>query len=107
MARLPGHVYGLRVSSASRRILVSTGDHDRRNVGKPERLPRTLSQRSANRLLEADGWTETLGGKHVVKMMKPGRRPITLLHHGGDDYSRDLSDRILRQAGLKGGDRHE
>ena len=76
-------------------------------MGKPERLPRTLNQRSAKRLLEADGWTETLGGKHVVEMIKPGHRPITLPHHGGDDYSRDLSDRILRQAGLKGGSRDE
>ena len=25
----------------------------------------------------AHGWTETLGGKHVIKMEKPGRRPIT------------------------------
>jgi predicted RNA binding protein YcfA (HicA-like mRNA interferase family) len=75
-------------------------------VGKSDRLPRTLSQRSAKRLLEADGWTETIGGKHVVKMTKPGHRPITLPNHGGDDYSRDLTDRILRQAGLKGGGEH-
>jgi predicted RNase H-like HicB family nuclease len=34
------------------------------------------------RLLEANGWTETAGGKHVVKMTKPGHRPITLPHDG-------------------------
>jgi predicted RNA binding protein YcfA (HicA-like mRNA interferase family) len=66
-------------------------------------LPRTLSQRSARRLLEENGWTEETGGKHSVKMTKPGHRPITLPMHGGGDYSRGLTDQILRQAGLKGG----
>lgn len=70
---------------------------------KPRRLPRVLSQRGAKALLEDEGWTETLGGKHDVKMTKAGHRPITLPMHGGHDYSRDLTDRILRQAGLKGG----
>jgi predicted RNA binding protein YcfA (HicA-like mRNA interferase family) len=68
-----------------------------------DRLPRVLSQRSAKKLLEEHGWTETLGGKHVVKMEKPGRRPITLPHHRGSDYSRSLTEALLRQAGLKGG----
>lgn len=65
-------------------------------------LPRVLSQRSARRLLQEHGWIEERGGKHVVKMTKLGRRPITLPHHGGGDYSRDLTAAILRQAGLKG-----
>jgi predicted RNA binding protein YcfA (HicA-like mRNA interferase family) len=65
-------------------------------------LPRVLNQRSARRLLEEHGWIKERGGKHVVKMTKPGRRPITLPHHGGGDYSRDLTAAILRQAGLKG-----
>ena len=68
------------------------------------RLPRVLSQRSAKELLEREGWTETRGGKHVVKMEKPGQRPITLPKHGGQDYSPGLRNAILRQAGLKGGD---
>jgi len=63
-----------------------------------------LSQRQAKRLLERNGWTETIGAKHVVKMEKEGRRPITLPHHGGSDYSPSLTAAILRQAGLKGGD---
>lgn len=66
-------------------------------------LPRVLSQRSAKELLEAHGWTESLGGKHNVKMIKSGHRPITLLMHRGGDYSRDLTAAILREAGLKGG----
>jgi predicted RNA binding protein YcfA (HicA-like mRNA interferase family) len=69
----------------------------------PSRLPRVLNQRSAQRLLEDNGWTNETGGKHDVKMTKPGRRPITLPQHGGHDYSRDLTAAILREAGLKGG----
>ncbi|HUZ38188.1 MAG TPA: type II toxin-antitoxin system HicA family toxin [Streptosporangiaceae bacterium] len=52
---------------------------------------------------ERNGWTEEQGGKHSVKMVKPGHRPVTLPMHGGGDYSRDLTDQILREAGLKGG----
>jgi predicted RNA binding protein YcfA (HicA-like mRNA interferase family) len=73
-------------------------------MGKPSPLPRVLSQRTAKRLLEENGWTETLGGKHVVKMTKPGCRPITLPKHRGQDYSPGLTAAILRQAGLRGGD---
>jgi predicted RNA binding protein YcfA (HicA-like mRNA interferase family) len=39
----------------------------------------------------------------VVKMEKPGHRPITLPMHHGSDYSRSLTAAILRQAGLKEG----
>lgn len=59
-----------------------------------------LSQKKAVKLLEADGWTKTIGGKHVVKMEKPGTRPITLPYHHGGDYSKSLSQAIRRQAGL-------
>jgi predicted RNA binding protein YcfA (HicA-like mRNA interferase family) len=60
-----------------------------------------LNQKAAQRLLELHGWTRTLGGKHVVKMVKPGHRPITLPHHGGKDYGKGLSAAIRRQAGLE------
>jgi predicted RNA binding protein YcfA (HicA-like mRNA interferase family) len=63
------------------------------------------NQRSMKRLLEANGWAETAGGKHVVKMTKPGQRPITLPHDkGSGGYPIGLSMAIMRQAGLKGGD---
>lgn len=68
-----------------------------------EALPRVLNQRTLKKLLEKNGWTETLGGKHVVKMTKPGCRPITLPRHRGRDYSPALAAAVLRQAGLKGG----
>lgn len=61
-----------------------------------------LSQRTARALLETHGWICETGGKHVVKMVRPGQRPITLPMHRGSDYSRGLTAAILRQAGLKG-----
>lgn len=60
----------------------------------------TLNLKSAKKLLVANGWTETRGGKHVVKMVKPGKRPITLPLHKGQDYSKGLSAAIRKQAGL-------
>lgn len=64
-------------------------------------LPRTMNQREAQALLESEGWITSQGGKHVVKMAQAGHRPITLPKHKGEQYSRDLTARILRQAGLK------
>jgi predicted RNA binding protein YcfA (HicA-like mRNA interferase family) len=58
------------------------------------------NQRSMRRLLEENGWTMTRGGKHSVKMEKPGHRPITLPQHKGRDYGPGLTAAILRQAGL-------
>ena len=59
-----------------------------------------LNQKRAKKLLEQNGWRETRGGKHVVKMEKVGKRPITLPHHQGRDYSKGLAAAILKQAGL-------
>ncbi|MGH2908733.1 MAG: type II toxin-antitoxin system HicA family toxin [Solirubrobacteraceae bacterium] len=63
-------------------------------------MAKLLDQRGAIRLLTADNWTRTRGGKHAVKMEKPGRRPITLPHHHGQPYGKGLSAAIVRQAGL-------
>jgi predicted RNA binding protein YcfA (HicA-like mRNA interferase family) len=65
-------------------------------------LPRVLSQRSAIALLESEGWIKTIGGKHSVKMEKPGHRPITLPTNRREDYPPGLTSAILREAGLKG-----
>jgi predicted RNA binding protein YcfA (HicA-like mRNA interferase family) len=59
-----------------------------------------LSQRTAIRLLEHQGWVRTRGGVHVVKMQKDGQRPITLPRHRGGEYGRGLTHAILKQAGL-------
>jgi predicted RNA binding protein YcfA (HicA-like mRNA interferase family) len=64
------------------------------------RMAKLLNQRSAIKLLKAHGWIQTLGGKHNVKMTKPGRRPITLPRHHGRDYGRGLTRAIVRQAGI-------
>jgi len=61
----------------------------------------TLSQKKAIKLLKENGWTQARGGKHQVKMMKQGCRPITLPQHKGRDYPAGLARAILRQAGLR------
>lgn len=63
-------------------------------------MAKLLSQKRARRLLEKNGWVKTEGGKHNIKMEKPGERPITLPMHHGEDYSRSLTAAILKQAGL-------
>lgn len=73
-------------------------------MGKQRDLPRVLNQTSFIKLLETEGWTHAIGGKHSVKMVKTGERPITLPRHKGRDYSASLTSDILRQAGLRGGD---
>lgn len=61
----------------------------------------TLSQKKAIKLLRENGWTQSRGGKHQVKMTKPGCRPITLPQHRGRDYPPGLASAIRRQAGLQ------
>lgn len=63
-------------------------------------LPKTINQKGMIKLLISHGWRKTKGGKHNVKMEKDGCRPITLPMHGGQHYSKDLTARILREAGL-------
>lgn len=50
--------------------------------------------------LEADGWVNTGGGKHVIKMSKPGFKPITLPAAHGETYSVSMSQGMLKHAGL-------
>ena len=61
----------------------------------------TLNQKKAIKLLKKSGWLQVTGGKHQVKMTKPGKRPITLPQHRGRDYAPGLANAILRQAGLR------
>jgi predicted RNA binding protein YcfA (HicA-like mRNA interferase family) len=64
-------------------------------------VPKVYNQKSMRKRLEEDGWSQTLGGKHNVKMVKrDAARPITLPMHQGKDYGRHLAASILRQAGL-------
>lgn len=59
-----------------------------------------MNQRQWIKELKGAGWTQERGGKHVVKMTKPGHRPITLPMHKGSEYSKGLDGAIRRQAGL-------
>lgn len=68
---------------------------------KRNELPKTMTQQQARSLLEANGWNCTIGGKHNVKMVKDGCRPITLPKHNGQAYAKGLTEAILKQAGLK------
>ncbi|MGN6216854.1 MAG: type II toxin-antitoxin system HicA family toxin [Solirubrobacterales bacterium] len=61
----------------------------------------TLNQKKAVKVLRKNGWTQSRGGKHQIKMIKAGCRPITLPHHRGRDYPAGLAYAILRQAGLR------
>lgn len=63
-------------------------------------MGKLLCQKSATALLTRFGWTVTIGGKHNVKMDKPGHRPVTLPKHKGQDYSIGLTRAILKQAGI-------
>lgn len=70
-------------------------------VKKQNDLPRTMNQRQAIALLKVHGWTLERGGKHQVKMTKPGRGPVTLPEHRGSTYSVGFTAAILREAGLR------
>lgn len=50
--------------------------------------------------LQAAGWTLERGGKHQVKMTKPGMRPITLPENKRQAYSKGFESALRRQAGL-------
>jgi hypothetical protein len=51
--------------------------------------------------LERAGWTRERGGKHQVKMTKPGCRPITLPDNRRRAYSKGFEAELRRQAGLQ------
>jgi predicted RNA binding protein YcfA (HicA-like mRNA interferase family) len=59
-----------------------------------------MNQKQWIKALTNEGWKQERGGKHVVKMTKPGRRPITLPRHKGRTYGKGLDAAIRRQAGL-------
>jgi predicted RNA binding protein YcfA (HicA-like mRNA interferase family) len=59
-----------------------------------------MTQKAAIKLLESFGWWNAEGGKHVVKMTKPGHRPVTLPAHKRQEYGAGLTRSILKQAGL-------
>lgn len=82
----------------------STQGHDRLNIKgllRRNQLPKTMNQSEAASLLEAYGWNRGEGGKHNVKMEKAGCRPVTLPMKQGEQYSVEMTRRILKEAGLR------
>jgi predicted RNA binding protein YcfA (HicA-like mRNA interferase family) len=63
-------------------------------------VAKLLDQRTAIKLLEDDGWRRGKAGRHVVKMVKEGVRPITLPRHRGQVHGKGLTSAILKQARL-------
>lgn len=59
-----------------------------------------LTQKQWITRLKLEGWTKERGGKHQVKMTKPGHRPITLPENKREAYSRGFEAALRRQAGL-------
>jgi predicted RNA binding protein YcfA (HicA-like mRNA interferase family) len=74
-------------------------------LGRPRRYlrwsPVPATQKEWIKHLQRQGWTLERGGKHQVKMTKPGHRPITLPEHKGRAYSKGFEAELRRQAGLQ------
>ena len=54
-------------------------------------------QKSWIKFLVRRGWAVERGGKHQVKMVKDGSRPITLPMHKGRDYAKGMNAALRRQ----------
>jgi predicted RNA binding protein YcfA (HicA-like mRNA interferase family) len=61
-------------------------------------MPKT--QKQWIKLLEAEGWIKERGGKHQVKMTRPGKRPITLPENKRQAYGKGFESALRRQADL-------
>jgi len=59
-----------------------------------------MTQKEWIKLLGDEGWTHETGGKHQVKMTKPGHRPITLPANKRRAYSKGMEAQLRREAGL-------
>lgn len=60
------------------------------------------TQKEWIRRLQQEGWTLERGGKHQVKMTKPGLRPVTLPENRRRAYSKGFEAQLRREAGLQG-----
>jgi predicted RNA binding protein YcfA (HicA-like mRNA interferase family) len=64
-------------------------------------MGKLLSQKSAIKLLREHGWEQSIGGKHSVKIVKPGSgRAVTLPRRKSANYTIGRTRAILRQAGI-------
>lgn len=51
--------------------------------------------------LKQHGWEQSVGGKHQVKMIREGHRPVTIPEFKGETLPVGLSQAILKQAGIE------
>jgi hypothetical protein len=51
--------------------------------------------------LQRAGWSLERGGKHQVKMTKPGQRPVTLPENKRRAYSKGFEAQLRRETGLQ------
>ncbi|MDQ3986891.1 MAG: type II toxin-antitoxin system HicA family toxin [Actinomycetota bacterium] len=63
--------------------------------------PKRFTQRELIKKLEEGGWTRRPGGRHQVKMVKEGERPVTIPQYQGKALPIGLSQAILKQAGVE------
>lgn len=59
-----------------------------------------MTQKQWIKVFTAAGWSQETGGRHQVKMTKPGQRPITLPENKRQVYSKGFEAALRRQAGL-------
>jgi predicted RNA binding protein YcfA (HicA-like mRNA interferase family) len=57
------------------------------------------TQKQLIKLLKEQGWEQSTGGKHQVKMTREGHRPVTIPEFKGETLPVGLSQAILKQAG--------
>ncbi len=62
---------------------------------------RHYTQEELIRKLREHGWEQSVGGKHQVKMIREGERPVTIPEFKGGTLPIGLSHAILKQAGIE------
>ena len=58
------------------------------------------TQKQLIKMLKKHGWEQSVGGKHQVKMVQEGHRPVTIPEFRGETLPVGLSQGILKQAGI-------
>lgn len=59
------------------------------------------TQKQLIKTLKDRGWEQSVGGKHQVKMVREGHRPVTIPEFRGETLPVGLSQGILKQAGIE------
>jgi predicted RNA binding protein YcfA (HicA-like mRNA interferase family) len=59
------------------------------------------TQKELIKTLKDHGWKRSTGGKHQVKMVREGDRPVTIPEFKGETLPVGLTQAILKQAGIE------